>query len=310
MASRRALSFKACSLKDIQKENAKITLTNHRALVVGGTSGIGESMAKRLAKADVEVTIVGRDQKRGEGIVQELSALSTTTKSHQFIACDTSLMSNIQQCCEHYQQGKSSLDMLIMSQGIGSMNGRTETKEGIDQKLALHYFGRMAFIHHLLPLLRESKHQGKVMSVFSGGVNKANSWQLTKDDFELKNNFTLTNAATAAGHYNDLCLEEFSKDPTNQHLLFVHSAPGFVKTRVGSDLPPLLRTGVRLMQHLAKSSEDCAEFLCHPLFHTKQTGFIHVYEHGDIHQNFKATNAEEGPFVFEQTMKLITQHQR
>ena len=56
--------------------------------------------------------------------------------------------------------------------------------QNLDQKLTLHYFGRMHFIHNLLPLLRrtateggceENKEDGngsvRVLSVLSGGVH-------------------------------------------------------------------------------------------------------------------------------------------
>ena len=35
------------------------------------------------------------------------------------------------------------LDILVMTQGIATTQGRTETEEGIDMKLALHYYSRV-----------------------------------------------------------------------------------------------------------------------------------------------------------------------
>ena len=38
------------------------------------------------------------------------------------------------------------LDYLVLTQGIASLDGFTPTSEGIDRKLALHYYSRIATI--------------------------------------------------------------------------------------------------------------------------------------------------------------------
>jgi len=41
------------------------------------------------------------------------------------------------------------LDYVVTTAGIATTQGYTPTVEGIDQKLAVHYFGRIAFIREL-----------------------------------------------------------------------------------------------------------------------------------------------------------------
>lgn len=55
-----------------------------------------------------------------------------------------------------------------------TLNGRDETSdsEGLDKKLALHYYARWKFIKDLIPLLRRAKDAGedaKVLSVLGAG---------------------------------------------------------------------------------------------------------------------------------------------
>jgi 3-oxoacyl-[acyl-carrier protein] reductase len=52
-----------------------------RALVIGGTSGIGYGIARSLAKEGCNVTISGRSKERGEEIVRELKELCIHTLS-------------------------------------------------------------------------------------------------------------------------------------------------------------------------------------------------------------------------------------
>ena len=70
------------------------------------------------------------------------------------VKCDVSLMKNIVKSCDTIKDSMDSINYLVLSQGIASLAGRKETEEGIDLKLALHYYGRIQFIDCLLPLLR------------------------------------------------------------------------------------------------------------------------------------------------------------
>ena len=63
-------------LSKVKTANEAINLVGKQAVVVGGTSGIGQGLALRLAQAGCSVTIVGRSAKRGAEIVQELEARS------------------------------------------------------------------------------------------------------------------------------------------------------------------------------------------------------------------------------------------
>ena len=132
------------ALAAARARNAKANCAGRRAVVVGGTSGIGHGIAMRLAKANFGVTIVGRNAERGKEIVAQLTALGG--QSHEFMACDATLISNLRAFAGEYAKKYPALDVLVETQGIASVEGRVETAEGIDQKLALHYYGRMALI--------------------------------------------------------------------------------------------------------------------------------------------------------------------
>ena len=154
---------------------------------------------------------------------------------------------------------------------MASIDGRNETIEGIDKKLALHYYGRIEFIRSLLPLMRKSAESGeyvRAMSILSAGVH---SPYTHLDDLELKHNFSLANAATAAGVYNDLAMDRLAAD--NPALTFIHAAPGMVRTSWGTELPFILRAGVRLLQRvIARSPETCAAAMCRALLEDSLRG--------------------------------------
>jgi NAD(P)-dependent dehydrogenase (short-subunit alcohol dehydrogenase family) len=192
-----------------------------RAVVVGGTSGIGQGIALRLAKANMKVTIVGRDAARGAQIVQQMNDAGGS--DHDFIPCDCFSIANVRKCSRDILSKSDILHMLVLTQGMATIQGFTPTQEGLDQKLTLHYFSRVAFIESLLPALRKSD-DARVLSVLSAGVHSA--YEGYNSDFTLERTYSIKNAADSAGFYNDLALDSLSRE--NPSMSFQHAAPGFV----------------------------------------------------------------------------------
>ncbi len=226
--------------------------------MVGGTSGIGHGIAVRLAKAGASVQIVGRNEEAGAAILKEMSATGGGG-SHSFAKVDAFLIVSAVAYGASFVAEHPKLDILVLSQGMATIQGRTETAEGIDQKLALHYFGRVAFALALMPALERA--QGRVLTVLSAGVHS--SFADYRTDPELKTSYSLSNAANAAGFFNDIAVDQLAHE--HPGVTFIHAAPGFVATNWGTEMPAWLRLPIRALQIFGRSKEDCAEFMCAPL---------------------------------------------
>ena len=101
-----------------------------------------------------------------------------------------------------------SINYLVLSQGVASLAGCKEIEEGIDVKLALHYYGRIHFIDCLLPLLRNPsnnktdigiKDPRVLRNILSGGVHSPYTTNL--EDLSLRKSFSI------ARFYDDLALD-------------------------------------------------------------------------------------------------------
>lgn len=109
--------------------------------------------------------------------------------------------------------------------------------------MAVHYYSRMRFICNLLPLLRDSASSSqlsRVMSVLGAGIGS----HVIKNDLDLRANYSLSNCGAHCGVMTDLMMERFAT--ANKGTAFVHTAPGVVKTNLGSDLPIYVRAAYRL----------------------------------------------------------------
>jgi NAD(P)-dependent dehydrogenase (short-subunit alcohol dehydrogenase family) len=135
------------------------------AVFVGGTSGIGEAMAKAFAqytKGNSRIIIIGRNKTAAESIIESFP--KPTVKSdngplHEFVHCDANLLKNVHATAKDLLTKLHSVNFLVLSPAYSDLSivGRDETEEGIDKRMALYYYARWTFIHDLMPLLQKAK---------------------------------------------------------------------------------------------------------------------------------------------------------
>jgi NAD(P)-dependent dehydrogenase (short-subunit alcohol dehydrogenase family) len=232
-----------------------------RALVVGGTNGIGYAMACRVAaeasnnsSCSSEVIISGRTK--------------PTNIPHANIAfrrLDATSMRQIKQYTDAFKSGsqkpEQKLDLLIMTQGIMNIAGRTETSEGVDRKMVLHYYGKQLLIRELMPALKDD---AKVIIVLDGVFGRPS--KLDWDDLDLKKRFSLGRAANHCMVMNDVMVQFYAAQQQQQTTAttrhFVHAWPGAVNSNLFTELPWYLQPLARVTGSLVGVSTDtCAERL-------------------------------------------------
>lgn len=246
------------------------------AVFVGGTSGIGQGMVERFAhftKGNSSIVIVGRNRAAAETILASLPPPSSSlgTSAREFIQCDATLMSNVHTVSQEILSRHAKINYLVLSPGILALSGRDETSEGIDKKLALHYYARWSFIHDLIPSLERAKEAGeeaKAMSVLAAGKGG----EIDVEDLGLKKGFSLSKAALTAPTYNDLMMESYAS--LHPKLSFVHAYPGFVRTPLASSSSSTLLSlssslVTALTYPLSSSAEHCGEYMWYALLAAK-----------------------------------------
>ena len=222
-----------------------------RALIVGGTSGIGYAIACRVASSNPasSVTVVGRNK-----------PASFPHPNMEFNHLDASSMRSIKRYTDELKSSGSKLDLLVMSQGILTMQGRTETSEGIDVKMALHYYGKQLLIRELLPVLSDG---GRVLIVLDG--SSGNPAKLIWDDLDLKTHYGIKAAADHCVSMTDAMVQYWAKvqpdAPADSKKHFIHAFPGSVNTPIVKGIVPtyLQAPAGLLAKWTLTSPEKCAE---------------------------------------------------
>eukprot|EP00760_Papus_ankaliazontas_P015747 PhM_4_TR16702/c0_g1_i1/m.57999 len=151
-------------------------LKGKNVLCLGATAGIGEAVAMRLARGGANVTIVGRNITAGNKIVGEMRALNPSGE-YNFVQADLMLLKCCKKVCSDYVASHDRLDLVVFTQTKATLQGRTLTSEGIDEKLCLNFYSRVYMTKALLPLLCSTADRFgsdvRVMSVLAAGVHKA-----------------------------------------------------------------------------------------------------------------------------------------
>lgn len=88
-----------------------MTVKDKKVLVTGGTSGIGEATARAYAAAGADVVITGRDEQRGQQIVESLTKDGARAR---FIRADLARFADVQRLAAEVEH----VDVLVNNAGV------------------------------------------------------------------------------------------------------------------------------------------------------------------------------------------------
>jgi NADP-dependent 3-hydroxy acid dehydrogenase YdfG len=243
----------------VRRANENAHLKNPVGVFVGGTSGIGEHTALAFAKHSENPTIyiVGRNATAAENIINEMKKLNTSkdAKFH-FLKHDLTLVSEADAVAKTILANESKVNLLLLSTGYLTLEGRNETKEGIDAKFAVNYYTRWRIVDKLVPLVEQAaknSEPARVVSVLAAGSEA----KIDLTDLDLKNTYTLMKANSHFTTFNSLMVERFAS--LYPSVSFTHAYPGLVKSGIFRDLPWYVKLVNPVFNLVATSTEDSGE---------------------------------------------------
>ncbi|WP_326837340.1 oxidoreductase [Amycolatopsis rhabdoformis] len=123
-----------------------------RALVTGGTGGIGFETALALAKAGAEVVVAGRGEAKVAHAVTAVRQAVGSAKVDGLVLDLASLASIESAAAEVLAPGRP-LDLLINNAGVMAVPERGETADGFELTFGTNHLGHFALTGRLLPAL-------------------------------------------------------------------------------------------------------------------------------------------------------------
>ncbi|MBS1097688.1 SDR family NAD(P)-dependent oxidoreductase [Gluconobacter sphaericus] len=221
-------------------------LRGRRAIVVGGTGGVGRAVSQALAARGAQVTIVGQTFRDAD--IANIS----------FVQADLSLLNDAERVARELPAEQA--DLLVFTTGIFAAPKRQVTAEGIERDMAVSYLNRLVMLRNLASRLGTQRIDGSLHArVFIMGY--PGTGQLgTPDDLNSDRAYKVMAAHmnTVAGN-EALVVDSAHRYPD---LGVFGLNPGLIKSSIRSNLMGADSLKHRIMEwligKLAPSADDYA----------------------------------------------------
>lgn len=131
-------------------------LTGNRAVITGGSDGIGLRIATRLAAAGADVVLPVRNLRKGEAAATTIREVvpGAAVSLHTM---DLGSLESVAAFGESMRGDGEPVNLLILNAGVMTPPTRQATVDGFELQLGTNHLGHVALVSHLLPLLRAGR---------------------------------------------------------------------------------------------------------------------------------------------------------
>ncbi len=159
-------------------------LSGQRALLTGGSDGIGLRIVTRLAQAGAEIVLPVRNTRKGEAAVAGIRE-KTPAAQITIAPLDLSSLESVAGFGDAMARDGRPIHLLINNAGVMTPPHRQTTQDGFELQFGTNHLGHFALVARLLPLLQAGR--ARVTSQISiaadqGAVNWADlNWERSYD---------------------------------------------------------------------------------------------------------------------------------
>lgn len=151
------------------------SLTGTRAVITGGSDGVGLRIAARLAAAGAEVVLPVRNPRKGEAAIAAIRE-NTPSAEVSLRELDLSSLESVAALGETLRSEGSPIHLLVNNAGVMTPPERQTTADGFELQFGTNHLGHFALVSQLLPLLRAGR--ARVTSQISIAANQgAIDWE-------------------------------------------------------------------------------------------------------------------------------------
>jgi NAD(P)-dependent dehydrogenase (short-subunit alcohol dehydrogenase family) len=137
-------------------------LQGRKALITGGSSGIGKATALLFARERASVAVIGRDEERGRAVVNEITGLG---EKSIFISCDVTKAEDCSIAVQKTVEAFDGLDILFNNAGIVLRGNILETtEEEWDRTMAVNVKSIFLMSKCAIPYLMKSPYDGVIIN--------------------------------------------------------------------------------------------------------------------------------------------------
>lgn len=224
-------------------------------VITGGTSGIGEVAALRLAQMGARIVLIARDKTRANATLVKLPG-----EHHTVHYADLSRIAEMKRVAAEIAAAEPKIDVLINNAGAVFLS-RQLSADGLEMTFATNHMAYFVITNGLLDRLKATP-GARIVSTASDAHRAA---KLDFDDLQLEKGYSVARAYGNSKFCNILFTRELARrlEGTNVTANCLH--PGFVGTRFGLNNAkgPLMRGLQRVIMMFGISPEEGAKTIIH-----------------------------------------------
>jgi len=226
-------------------------------VITGGTSGIGQVAAERLATMGARIVLVARGKNRGEATLDRLRELAPR-QAHTIHYGDVSRLSHLNRLAEEIRSAEPRIDVLINNAGA-LFGERQVTEDGLELTFATNHLSYFVLTQGLRDALLAAG-AARVINTSSNAHYRA---KIDFDDLQYQQNYKAFPAYGRSKICNILFTRALARRLAGTGITANSLHPGFVNTRFGDQSGGALARVIGLMKLFAISPEKGAETIVH-----------------------------------------------
>lgn len=222
-------------------------------VITGGTSGIGEVAALRLAAMGARIVLVARSKSRGEATLGRLDKAAPGL-GHTAHYADLLLIPDMKRVASEIATNEQRIDVLINNAGA-LFNARRVTADGLEFTFATNH---MAYFV-ITALLRDRLIASGAARIVNTASDAHQGGRLDLDDLQYEKNYLGFRVYGTSKLCNILFTRSLAKRLQGTGVTANCLHPGFVATRFGDQSGGMLAPVVRAAKFFAISPEEGAK---------------------------------------------------
>jgi NAD(P)-dependent dehydrogenase (short-subunit alcohol dehydrogenase family) len=221
-------------------------------VITGGTSGIGQVAAERLAAMGARIVLVARSKSRGEAALGRLRERASSP-AHRVHYGDVSRLSDLNRLAAEIRSAEPRIDVLINN--AGAMFGQRQvTEDGLELTFATNHMSYFVLTNGLREQLAAGA--ARIVNTSSHAHYRG---EIDFDDLQSERNYKAFPAYCFSKVCNVLFTRALAQRLAGTGVTVNSLHPGFVKTRFGDESGGGMARVIGLMKIFAISQEKGAE---------------------------------------------------
>ena len=282
---------------------------NHVIVITGGNCGLGYETALDLARRGATLVLACRDVIAGEKAANTIRA-STKNDNITCMELDLSCLTSVRKFAKEVTLMHENIYALVCNAGVWMpMERQTKTRDGYELHFAVNHLGHFALIQELLPNLKNSEMESRVVLV-SSSLSKLGKIDMDTKEFLVKGreqSKKLSESFAPSGYcdsklMNILTCRRLASELEESNVTTYSVCPGFCHSQLERhvDMPLIARlfqrSSVRGAQNIVFTTVQDKSCLINGGF----------YQEGKVNQEMMTSHQDIERPLWDLSMKLVS----